>query len=283
MKLFSLLFVFLISVSSFSETKASNLQLAVIGDFGRWNKDSEALLNSIKQLGILNLVVPGDNLYSGTYDQAWLPWKKAGFDYTVMAIGNHTQGYAAEVKYFKMPGEYYTKTFLGGLVQYIVLNSDNVKTVKEQMVFLESELKNSQAAQIFIMYHHPSLTIASHVWTEKKEFQNLIRPLLKKYRTKITGIVNGHDHLAALYSFDDLPVLVSGAGQNRRSEKPVNNVQEKIKVKTEALFSGQPYWMLQSVENDRSEFQIVRATDSKVVCRFTLKTGQPAKVTDCKQ
>ena len=38
-----------------------------------------------------------------------------------------------------------------------------------------------------------------------------MRPVLKKWSSKINLIINGHDHIASLFTYDDLPVLVSGA------------------------------------------------------------------------
>ena len=231
----------LISISGFAE----ELKMAIVGDAGQWNSNTKSLLASIVKFDSKKMVMPGDNVYEGTYDQSWVPWKNAGVTFDVVAIGNHNLTYAKEVKYFGMPGEFYAKSFLNGEVLYLVLNSDNTKTVSEQMAWFESQLQNSTAKQIYAVYHHPSLTInaTGHKWTEKKEFQTKIRALLKKYRSKITAVIVGHDHVAALINFDSLPVIVSGCAQQPDSGSPVNNVQEGIQVKTEAYFSSQPYWV----------------------------------------
>lgn len=224
--------------------------------------------------------MPGDNLYSGNYEQHWGPWKKAGFTFDVIAIGNHTAGYAKEVSYFKIPGEYFSKTYLDGAVQFLVLNSDNTANVSVQMAWFEKQLQDSTAKQIFVVYHHPSLTIGEHKWTEKKAFQIRMRTLLRTYRSKITAVMVGHDHVAALINFDSLPVIVSGSSQSPDKGVPVNNVQEGIQVKSEIYLVAQPYWVQQVTSGENvSEFNFIRAKDNKVLCKAIIQTGLRATQT----
>ncbi|MCM2353966.1 MAG: metallophosphoesterase [Pseudobdellovibrio sp.] len=263
----TLLFV---SLSGFAE----ELRFAVVGDAGFWNNNSKSLLTSITNFKTQKMVMPGDNIYKGTYEQAWAPWKNAGITFDVVAIGNHHLGYANEVKYFGMPGEYFAKSYLNGEVLFLVLNSDNTKTVNEQMTWFESQLKSTTAKQVYVVYHHPSLTIGEHKWTEKKEFQIKIRSLFKTYRSKITAAIVGHDHVAALINFDNLPVIVSGSAQSPDKGSPVNNVQEGIQVKSQIYLSAQPYWVQQITSGgDSAEFNFIRAKDNKVLCKAVIQTG----------
>ena len=271
MKLFitfaTLLFV---SLSGFAE----ELKFAVVGDAGLWNSNSKSLLASITSFKTQKMVMPGDNIYKGTYEQNWKPWKDAGITFDVVAIGNHHLGYANEVKYFGMPGEYFAKTYLNGEVAFFVLNSDNTANVNEQMTWFESQLKATTAKQVYVVYHHPSLTIGEHKWTEKKAFQTKIRALFKTYRSKITAVIVGHDHVAALINFDNLPVIVSGSAQSPDKGSPVNNVQEGIQVKSQIYFSAQPYWVQQITTGGNSaEFNFIRAKDNKVLCKAVIQTG----------
>lgn len=271
MKSFITLAVLLfISFSSFSE----ELKFAVLGDAGLWNSNSKSLLASITSFNTQKMIMPGDNIYSGTYEKAWTPWRDAGITFDVVAIGNHHLGYAKEIKYFGMPGEYFTKTYLNGEVAFFVLNSDNTANVSEQMTWFESQLKTTTAKQVYVVYHHPSLTIGEHKWTEKKEFQTKIRALFKTYRSKITAVIVGHDHVAALINFDNLPVIVSGSAQSPDKGSPVNNVQEGIQVKSQIYLSAQPYWVQQVTSGgNSSEFHFIRAKDNKVICKAVLQTG----------
>lgn len=259
-----------ISLSGFAE----ELKFAVVGDAGLWNSNSKSLLASITSLKTQKMVMPGDNIYSGTYEKAWTPWRDAGITFDVVAIGNHNLGYAKEIKYFGMPGEYFSKTYLNGEVVFFVLNSDNTANVSEQMAWFESQLKSTTAKQVYVVYHHPSLTIGEHKWTEKKTFQTKIRALFKTYRSKITAVIVGHDHVAALINFDNLPVIVSGSAQSPDKGSPVNNVQEGIQVKSEIYLSAQPYWVQQvTMGGDSAEFNFIRAKDNKVLCKAVIQTG----------
>jgi hypothetical protein len=142
------------------------------------------------------------------------------------------------------------------------------------MKWLEEQLKNSTAQQIYLVYHHPSLTIGEHKWTEKKDFQIKMRALLKAYRNKITAVIVGHDHLANLIYFDSLPVIVSGSTQSPDRLPAINNVQEGIQVKTEIHLSGIPYWVQQVTNGgNTSEFIFIRAKDNKVMCKAVIQTG----------
>lgn len=253
---------------------AEELRFAVLGDAGRWNSNAKIVQDSIVKFDSKRLVMPGDNLYTGTYEQQWGPWKKAGFSFEAVAIGNHTAGYAKEVAFFKMPGEYFSASYANGDVQFLVLNSDNTANVTTQMTWLEQQLQNSTAKQIFLVYHHPSLTIGEHKWTEKKAFQIKMRALQKTYRSKITAVIVGHDHVAGLINFDSLPVIISGSSQSPDDLKPVNNVQEGITVKSEIYLVSQPFWVQQVTSGgDVSEFYFIRAKDNKVLCKAVIQTG----------
>ena len=278
MKKMILSFIALVFVSL--TLSAEQMRFAVLGDAGRWNSNTKLLQASIIKFDSKRLIMPGDNIYSGTYEQHWSPWAKADFSYDVIAIGNHHLGYSTEIKFFNMPGEYFSKSYFNGNVQYLVLNSDNKTNVNTQMAWFEKNLKNSTAKQIFVVYHHPSLTIGEHKWTEKKDFQIKIRALLKTYRSKITAVMVGHDHVAALINFDSLPVIVSGSAQSPDSGSPVNNVQEGIAVRSEIYLTEQPYWVQQVTSGDNvSEFNFIRAKDNKVICKAVIQTGMRATKT----
>lgn len=260
---------------------ASDLQFGLLGDAGRWNRNTQILLNSMNSTEVKKLVMPGDNLYEGTYEQHWGPWQKAGFTFDVVALGNHNESYTREIQYFKMSGEFFAKEYEDGAIQFLVLNSDNEKNVDAQMNWLKTKLEDSRAQQVYLVYHHPTFTVASHKWTEKKEFQMRIRPILKAYRHKLTALILGHDHITALMHFDSLPVIISGCTQSPRNESAVNNVQDGVSVKTAVHLDGQPFWVLQKVTGkvlnlDTAEFDFIRGKDSKSVCKAIIKTGQPA-------
>ena len=255
---------------------AQNLQFALVGDAGRLNDNSKILRESLKSYKNFDLVMPGDNLYAGTYESVWNPWIQEGFRFPVVALGNHNQSYIAEIAFFKMPGEYFSKKYLNDQIQYIVLNSDNARNVAEQMTWFEKEISTSTSKQIYIMFHHPSRTVASHSWTEKKDFHQKLLPIINKYRSKISALIIGHDHIAGLLHFNNLPVIISGSTQSPRTEKIINNVQDGVTVRTDIHFDSEPYWVQQTVYNGYSEFVFIRAKDNKMLCKAVVTTGQEA-------
>lgn len=266
----------------FNTAFAFELPFGIIGDTGRFNANAEILLNSMNQMNVKRLIMPGDNLYEGTYEQQWGPWKQAGFTFDVIALGNHVETYAKEIAFFEMPGQYFSKTFSFGEIQYLVLNSDNTSNVTKQMTWLKTQLKASTAKQLYLVYHHPTYKVGRYVPTEqKKNFQLKIRPILKTYRHKITALIVGHEHITSLMHFDSLPVIISGSTQSPRDEVPINNTQSGVKVRTALHLDKEPFWVMQTVNKDitatdTSDFFFIRGRDSKVMCRAMIKTGQPA-------
>lgn len=267
---------FLVLVSSLAHAKP--FELGFIADAGKLTQNAKVVRDSMVRKGELQLVMAGDNLYSSSYKKVWADWIAAGFSFDVTAIGNHNDGYENEINFFKMPGEYFSKVF-ENQVRFIVLNSDNAGNVKEQMKFLESELTTAKEKMIFLVYHHPSFTLSHfHKWQEKSEFQLAIRPLLIKYRSRLTGLLAGHDHLAMIAEFGDLPVIISGAVQEVRDDFPFpSSSQDGVQVKTDWYFDGKPYWaqMKFDTNSDSVTIDFIRAIDDQVSCSIYLETGRP--------
>ncbi len=241
----------------------------IVGDAGHWNTNTQAVRDSLMRQNHFDLILPGDNLYRGTYDQTWQPWKNQNFRFDIVALGNHHDGYENEISFFQMPGEYFKKTLPQDRTTFYVLNSDNTKNVSEQLSWLDQELSADQTTFVFIVFHHPNLTVtkSGHAWTEKKQFQETLRPLLKKHRSKITALINGHDHIASLHYFDDLPVIVSGSTQSPDNSKPINNIQSGIKVSTKAFYSGEPLWVSLAINDQTSTATVnfYRANDDTLL------------------
>jgi 3',5'-cyclic AMP phosphodiesterase CpdA len=230
------------------------------------------------------MIIPGDNLYQGTdYNIPWTHWMSKGFTFDVVAIGNHTAGYDEEVEFFGMPGEYYTRVMDG--TRFLVLNSDNVRTAGEQARWLDRELSQANESRIFVVLHHPPLTLtSSHPWEERRAFHQAVRPLLFRHRDKLTAVIAGHDHMASLASFDGLPVVVSGAAHEARRPEVRNDVQEGIRVRTEWIFDRTPYWVrldLDSNDQDgKSTVRFIRARDSRETCTVVIRTGSVSELGD---
>lgn len=261
---------------------AQTFQMAVIGDAGKPGEKMEALKDSLLRAGQKTLIMPGDNLYKGSYESVWNSWKQAGFQFPIVAIGNHHDGYAQEVAYFGMPGEYYTKATQG--VRFFVLNSDNESTVQEQFLWLENEFRRAQEKHIFLVYHHPTFTVTSdHHWQERQEFQRNMRAFLKKYGPRITALLLGHDHISTFVQFGPVLAMVAGSGRTLRSAEPVNYTEEGFSVKTLFLAPKIQHWGILHFESasDKMRAGFVRANDLKVVCTVELGLGRVRMSRSC--
>lgn len=256
---------------------------AIVGDGGRWNSWARTIAESIQKSGVKEMILPGDNLYDTylEYHDVWDPWiATAGANFTAVAIGNHRRSYEEEMAYFKLPGQYYSKLIDTG-VRAIVLNSDNDKTGPTQAAWLDKELSLATEPLIFIIYHHPSYTITqTHHWAERRRFQEAIRPVIWAYRSKITALLLGHDHIASVVHFNDLPAIVSGLGHEARNESPRDEVQGGITVKTTWLSERKPYWVRLNVASKASsaEISFIRAATGEIGCLVNIVTGNKAQV-----
>jgi predicted phosphodiesterase len=269
--------VLLLSSVCTSALPAANLKFGVIGDAGLWNSNSEGVQKSMIRSSVKNLILPGDNLYHSTYADVWGHWTQKGFSFDVVAIGNHTAGYPQEIAFFRMPAEFFS--VVKGTSRFIVLNSDNKTNVPAQAAFLEAELTRATESSVFIVYHHPTYTLSrTHVWTEKSDFQLAVRAIFKRFRSKITALVVGHDHLALLAHFGDLPVILSGAVQEVRADTPRSGVQDGVQVTTNWFFDGSPYWAQLEIPATGRTVQVdfIRASDDQKSCSISIKTGERA-------
>lgn len=264
--------------------------LAIIGDGGFWSQRTRSVQRSIEASGVRDLLLAGDNLYFDdvyTYSDAWSPWQQKGFRFPLVAIGNHNGGYRQETDFFHTPGEYYSMTW-GPDTRFIVLNSDNSSSAKEQILWARKEIQQATEKLIFLVYHHPSLTVSTtHDWREREGFQREVHALLRELRPRITAVLNGHDHIATLLHFNDLPIFVSGAVADIRSAAVLDNTQEGFSVKTAWVFDESTYWIRLDVPpflapRGEALLQFIRASDNRVMCSVRVTTGQPAELAnDC--
>ncbi len=261
---------------------AATLDFGIVGDAGEWNESSESTRDSMLRLEVRGLILPGDNLYNSklTYPETWKPWTDTGFVFGPVAIGNHNGGYAAEMKFFGMPNEFYAQVH-PKLVRFIVLNSDNTKTAAAQARFLDTQLKAATEPFVFVVYHHPTYALSRfHGTWEKAAFQQAVRPVLFANRAKVTSIIVGHDHMALLAHYNDLPVVLSGAAMEQRWDASVNNTQLGVKVRTNWYYDRTAHWTRLHLDSEArtAEVTYVRSQDDRARCTVTIATGKPAEL-----
>ncbi len=270
-----------------SLASGETLSLALVGDAGYWSRLTQQVRDAVLRSGVQRLVLPGDNLYepqNDTYEKVWAPWKQKGLLFEMAAIGNHHGGYAVEVAFFGMPAEHFAKVY-PGLARFIVLNSNRTTHVPEQMAFADAELTRAEEPFVFLVYHHPTYTLTSyHSWKEKQVFQLAIRPLLVKHRAKLTALLLGHDHIASLVTFGDLPAIVSGATHDTRKPEPRDDVQQGTPVRTRWLYDHKPYWVRLDLDSTAPDarFRFIRAADDHVSCTARIARGTEVQLeSDC--
>ncbi len=286
MKMFSIIAILFCATVTQAQLESGSERsngFAIIGDAGKTNSNSKLVRDSIARFQVSHLILPGDNLYNSNYNSVWTPWASMGMSFDIVAIGNHNGGYSQEVAFFKMPAEYFSKVIDGA--RFIVLNSDSDSTGPEQAAWLDQTLSRSVEPITFLVYHHPTYTVSSfHTWQEKSKFQKALRPVLWKHRSKITALLVGHDHLASILHFNDLPVILSGAVQEVRKDTPVSNTQDGVKVQTAWYFDSTPHWakLDWDVQSGSAQVQYIKASDDSISCTAVLRASQKAQLqSDC--
>ena len=181
------------------------------------------------------IILPGDNIYDTSlqYTDVWGPWLSENLKPFVVGLGNHHRSIEEEIDFFNMPGKYYS--VVEQSIRFIVLDSETLTDLDEQANFLEQELETSKETFNVIVYHHPSATVSyRHGWKEREAFHLKVKPIFDKYEEKINLIINGHDHIASLFTFGEIPVVVSGAVFETRPAPAFNYTREfdGLKVKT---------------------------------------------------
>jgi len=262
---------------------ASKYEFAVIGDAGKWNFDTRNIYESLLRHNVKKLVMPGDNLYGSTflgatYEVVWAPWRLANFNFDVVAIGNHNAGYTNEMIYFNMPAEAYSVLY-DDQVHFIVLNSDNNKSAAMQASFLDKELAQTTSRFVFLVYHHPTYTVSIyHSAREKHKFQSAMRPIIKKYREKISGLIVGHDHVSLIAHYDDLPVILSGSSHEQRRHIPLNYTKDGVGVQTNWFNDSAALWARLIIDSTLSHAKVdyIRGYDDKNMCSISIVTGRAA-------
>ena len=260
----------------------STQTFALMGDAGIWNQNTIDMHASMKRAGVKQLVMPGDNLYwgAGSYEEQWGHW--AGFDFSVVAIGNHKVSYPKEVEFFKMPGEYYSKVFPGD-IRFIVLNSDNEETAETQAQWLEQQLQQ-RSAMTFLVWHHSPYTLSSaHNWREKAAFQTRMRDIVRRHKDQITALLLGHDHIGAFYCADSVPLIVTGASWETREPETMNYIAEdKTKVSARWVYPRQTaHWGRLEINPAQklAKLSFIRASDDASLYSLTL--GEDPKSNPC--
>jgi hypothetical protein len=142
------------------------------------------------------VIMLGDNIYGGNAPADFVtkferPYKSlldAGVKFYA-SLGNHDSPSQRLYKPFNMDGQRYY-TYKKGNTQLFALDSNYM--TPEQLVWLEKELKNSDAEWKICYFHHPLYSSASY-HGPSRELRLVLEPLFVKYG--VQAVFAGHDHV----------------------------------------------------------------------------------------
>jgi calcineurin-like phosphoesterase family protein len=241
------------------------LRFVSVADTGTGAKGQYAVagaMNFYHKRNPYNLVVlAGDNIYNNgeiekinaVFERPYQALLKQGVKFQA-CLGNHdirTANGDPQVRYagFNMKGRYYT--FRRNQVQFFALDTNSNADWKNQLVWLEQELKRSQASWKVVFGHHP--IYASGVYGSNPEFIKTFTPLFQKYGVQL--YINGHEHhYERTRSINGTTYLITGSGAGTR---PVGR-SEWTEYSAEKLA-----FAVYEVYQDRIEVQAI-ATDNSV-------------------
>lgn len=252
---------------------------ALVSDLQSATKNARLVREAISRTTIRDLIMPGDQLDrsggTATYNDLWDPWAAAGFNFFIVALGNHYVSFKEETEFFKLPGPYYSKVRDG--VRFIVLASDGQKTATVQAAWLKEQLETSNEKMNFVIFHQPPYKVGYyHPWQERKKFLTEVRPILFEFSKKISALFVGHNHMAALYTIGDLPVVLSGSTAEPRTETLQNYEEDGVQISGKWKGKKEPTWAKLTIDPEKGETKIsfIAAIGDQEVCNAKIVSPQ---------
>lgn len=171
------------------------------------------------------VVLAGDNIYNNgemekiqaVFEKPYASLLAKGVKFQA-CLGNHdirTQNGDPQVRYpgFNMQGKRFY-TFRHNLVQFFALDTNSNANWKQQLAWLEQELKQSSALWKVVFGHH-QIYSSGHYGVNQPFIETLV-PLFKRYGVQL--YINGHDHnYERTRSIQGTTYMTTGAGAGTRS------------------------------------------------------------------
>ncbi len=210
------------------------IRVLAFGDFGigtpAQKEVAEAMLKFHRRTPFDFAITLGDNFYpkgmESPSDPRWKTWWEEMYAplgiHFYASLGNHDWGLgdspAAEILYtqkspsWRMPATYYT--FTAGPAQFFALDTNEISAA--QLLWLEDELKKSQARWKIVYGHHPGYSEGQH-----RDNPRIIKELLPVLRDRADIYLAGHDHdMQHLKPEGKLHFFVAGSGGQLRPITP---------------------------------------------------------------
>jgi hypothetical protein len=236
-----------------------SIRFAVIGDNGTGEKPEYDVANEMEQYRKIVkfdfVLMDGDNIYGGhkssdfrrKFEAPYKPLLDAGVKF-YSSLGNHDDSEVERnYKLYNMGGHRYY-SFRRGDAQFFALDSNYVDP--QELSWLESELKESDARWKICFFHHPLFT-AARFHGPDIDLRKQLMPLFTKYGVNL--VLSGHEHVyehlkpqEGVYFF-----VVGNSGELRLHNIRPNNDVDQVGFDTDRDF------MMMEIAKDKLYFQTI--------------------------
>ena len=196
---------------------------AVTADSGTGDKGQYAVAKVMAAMHSQNkfdfALLGGDNIYNNgeiekigaVFEKPYQPLLSSGVKFYAV-LGNHdirTNQGKDEIKYFQMPGNYYS--FTKGSVSFFALDTNDLD--EAQLRWLDGALAKAKTPWKVVYGHHPIYS-SGHYGTNPAMVRRLV-PVMKKYGVQL--YLNGHEHdYERTKSMNGIVYITCGGGANVR-------------------------------------------------------------------
>ena len=268
----------------------ASIKFAVIGDSGRGNEPqydiAEQMVAYRKQFGFTFVIMNGDNIYEGPataddYREKFEKPYQALLDEGVKfyaALGNHDDPNQIHYARFNMDGNrYYTFrppedpiTRLITSVRFFAIDTTNLD--REQMRWLEQQLRESDSAWKICFFHHPMYT-SGRYQRASAAFRISLEPMF--VRNGVDAVFAGHEHFYQRMTLQQgIQYFVSGGAGSLR----VGDAAPAPFIARE--FDTDYHFMLVEIERDVLSFQAISRTGETVDAGALHRGRQSTSSTD---
>jgi DNA repair exonuclease SbcCD nuclease subunit len=257
-----------------------SFHFAVIGDTGTGGRAqyevAQRLSASRQQFPFEFVLMMGDNLYGreapsdfqNKFEKPYQTLLASGVKFYA-TLGNHDDP-ARQIGYkpFNMGGKrYYTFKPKAG-VRFFSLDSNYMD--KEQLVWIENELKNSGSDWKICFFHHP-LYSSGEKHGSDVELRSVLEPLFLKYGVDV--VLSGHEHVyERIKPQKGVQYFTVGSSAKLR-EGNIGTTELTAKG-----FDSDNVFMLAQIAGDEMSFQVISRT-GKTIDSGTFRRAERAKAT----
>jgi len=242
--------------------KNGSVRFAVIGDNGTGERPQLQVAEQMQSYWTLVkfdfVLMNGDNIYGGHKPTDFarkfeLPYKPL-LDENVKfyaSLGNHDDpDLERNYKPYNMGGDRYY-TFRKRDVQFFALDSNYMDP--EQLDWLESQVKSSDAKWKIAFFHHPLFTSAKYHGSDM-DLRRQLMPIFEKYGVNV--VMSGHEHVyerikpqSGIYFF-----VVGNSGELR-----FHNLRRPSDIDVVGFDTDRTFLLVEIV-GDKLDFETVAAT-----------------------